>query len=200
MSTARCSCVASRSLRVLGAFPSPRAQRVAGRGETEPAAHSLRRRESTHISIFLKASCPRSRGAFRARGLRAPSQSRGSGAPENAGDLAIGPPGRPAKPPLARLAKARRFLLRSRKRASRRSTAAFFDPGHAFSMRLGPHGQPAPGRGSIVSPGGTPGPPGDAACEAARGCRLHPILKTPHENALDGWSGFKFIFQIRNVN
>ena len=36
----------------------------------------------------------------------------------------------------------------------------FSTPGHVFSMRVASHGQPAPGRGSIVSPSGAPGPPG----------------------------------------
>jgi hypothetical protein len=94
------------------------------------------------------------------------------------GDLAIGPPGdrrgHPARRDSLRDCPERRAPapLRSGTGAPPGAPPRLFSvPGHAFSMTVARHGQPAPGRGSIVSPGGAPGPPGD-------GVQGHP--RVPH--------------------
>ena len=43
----------------------------------------------------------------------------------------------------------------------------FRSRGHAFAMTVSPHGQPAPGRGIVMSPGGAPGRPGSACLSSA---------------------------------
>jgi len=97
-----------------------------------------------------------------------------------------------------------RRLLRSRRRALRRSIAALFRiPGHAFQTAFAPHDQPAPGGRSVVTSRWSPEPPecgmpstsGDRVSESFRvrpevsAAHLHRVppacsaTKTPHDDA-----------------
>jgi hypothetical protein len=78
---------------------------------------------------------------------------------------------REALPVSPRLSALRPFAIGTR--ASRRSTAAFFDSGPRFPGHFRPD-QPAPGGETVVSPGRSPGPPQGGVTSPARRNRIPP--------------------------
>jgi len=111
------------------------------------------------------------------------SPQRGERSAGKRGDLAIGPRGGGEPPRHA--CEACRLLLRSRRRASRRSACGSFRiPGHAFQRALAPPDQPAPGGRSVVTSRWSPGSP-ESGMSAGRGCRTLPHFQgTPRKAPL----------------